>query len=388
MGAFNLSVSKGWIAQRLDVCFDREYYFHPKRRHTVDTRCAAYVQRELGDLGACFTESNLGRREYIRTNQVLVGGIQPNMILGMLLGAEFVPGMDKDADISMQCFAGRPLHELPPLQTLVDHPLIRRFSEQIETLRQEARCVPIPPFFWDESGRAAVHGALTTAQKFLGAAVFMDLIADPRPLKNLMRWITEANAQLVGHFARIAAIEKIDHIHIGECSGCMIGGRQFEELIVPEASRLGETVAPVRFHSCGKSDHLLQAFAKIANLVALDLGGETSMALVRNVFGGDFPVSMAPPVAVLSQGNTDGVLDWAARVYEQNDGGPLSIACHLEPQYDLEAVRALARFVGGIEDSAAEPQPNGDWEGEAPAEPGIVSRLSRSFALPRSAKDR
>ena len=350
MSAFNLSVSKGWIAQRLDVCFDREYYFDPKLRHAVDTRCAEYVERELGDLGACFTESNLGRREYIHPNQVLIGGIQPNMILGMLLGAEFVPGMDKDADISPECFTGRSLDELPPLETLVDHPLIRRFTEQIESVEQEGQCVPIPPFFWDESGRAAVHGALTTAQKFLGAAVFMDLVADPQSVKTIMGWITDANARLVRHFAQAAGIEKIDHIHIGECSGCMVGGEQFAELVVPEASRLGKTVAPVRFHCCGKSDHLLEAFAKIENLVSLDLGGETSMALVRDIFGGDFPVSIAPPVAILSQGKTDTLLDWASQACEQNDGGPLSIVCHLEPQYDLEAVRSLARFVGEIED--------------------------------------
>lgn len=345
MSVLNLSVSKGWIAQRLDVCFDREYYFDPKRRYATDSQCSEYVERELGDLNACFTESNLGRREFIRHDQVLIGGIQPNMILGMLLGAELVPGMDKDADITPECFTGRALEELPRPATLVDHPLIRQFTNQIEAVRQEGEHEPIPPFFWDTSGRAAVHGALTTAQKFLGASVFMDLVADADSIMPVLNWITDANAVLVNHFAKTAGIKEIKQIHIGECSGCMVGGPQFEEMIVPQASRLGESVAPVRLHSCGKSDHLLAAFSKIANLAALDLGGETSMAVVRDILGLDFPVSIAPPVTLLSGDDIAPVLDWVSRVYKENAGGPLTIICHLEPQYNLVAVRALAHFL-------------------------------------------
>ncbi|MBN2296419.1 MAG: hypothetical protein JXM70_28580 [Pirellulales bacterium] len=348
MPELNLSVSKGWIAQRLDVCFDREYYFNPERRYEIDARCAEYVERKLGDLGACFTESNLGRREFIRPDQVLIGGIQPNMILGMLLGAEFVPGMDKDADITPECFAGRPLDELPPPTALVDHPLIRQFDEQIETIRQEGRHRPIPPFFWDASGRAAVHGSLTSAQKFLGASVLMNLAADPDSIIPMLNWITDANSVLVNHFAKTAGIENMEQIHVGECSGCMVGGGQFEELIVPQASRLGETVAAVRFHSCGKSDHLLTAFAKITNLGSLDLGGETSMALVRDTFRPDFPVSMAPPVMLLSGEDPEPVLDWAQRTFEENNGGTLTVVCHLEAQYNLEAIRALASKVSDM----------------------------------------
>lgn len=348
MPPLNLSISKGWMALRLDVCFDREYYFDPERRYDTDARCAAFVERELGDLGACFTESNLGRREFIRPEQVLIGGIQPNMILGMLLGAEFVPGMDKDADITPECFAGRALDELPPPATLVDHPLVSQFSEQIETVRQAGRHQPIPPFFWDASGRAAVHGALTSAQKFLGASVLMNLVADPDSIMPMLDWITDTNAVLVNHFAKTAGIKKIEQIHVGECSGCMVGGRQFEELIVPRVSRLGQTVAAVRLHSCGQSDHLLPAFAKIDNLGSLDLGGETSMALVRDVFGPDLPVSMAPPVTLLADDDPKPMLDWAERTFEENAGGMFSVVCHLEPHYNLAAVRALARRVADL----------------------------------------
>lgn len=366
MTSLDISVSKGWIAERLNVCFDRDYYFDPQRRYEIDSRCADYVERELGGIKACFTESNLGRREYIRDGHVLVGGIQPNIILGMLLGAEFVPGMDKDADIMPECFAGHPLADLPSPATLVEHPLIRKFSAQVEAVRQEGEREPIPPFFWDMSGRAAVHGSLTTAQKFVGTSVFMDLAVDPDAIAPLLDWVTEANARLVKHFAQIAAIKKISDIHIGECAACMVGRRQFEKLVVPQASRLGKMLGPIRFHSCGKSNHLVESFSRIENLSSLDLGGETSLALVRDVFGPDFPVSIAPPVKTLCDGAAS-VLDWISRIFKENSGGPLSIVCHIEPHYNLEAIHAMVRFV------TDRPQPS--WA-KRRYSPGAVEKTS------------
>jgi len=119
------SVSKALMAEALDVSFDREYYFDPWRRREVDARCHRYAEEALQDLDAFYTESNLGRKAWFDRNQVLVGGIQPNLILGMLLGAEFVPAPRGDADISPACWAGLAIEDLPPPNTLPDHPLIR-----------------------------------------------------------------------------------------------------------------------------------------------------------------------------------------------------------------------------------------------------------------------
>jgi hypothetical protein len=102
---------------------------------------------------------------------VLIGGIQPNMIMGLLLGANFVPAADRDADIAHGCLQGKDPAALPTPQALLTHELIRLFDEQI---RDQAKrgLRPIPPFFWDASGRAAIHGVLTTAQKLCGETIF------------------------------------------------------------------------------------------------------------------------------------------------------------------------------------------------------------------------
>ncbi len=333
------SVSKAFMAQVLGVSFDRDYYFDPLRRREIDARCHRYAGRELRDLDAFFTESNLGRRSFYAPDQVPVGGIQPNLILGMLLGAEFLPAPQGDADISPACWAGKPAGQLPEPPSLLEHPLIGLFDRQIDFVRQQERQVPIPPFFWDGSGRAAVHGALTTAQKFLGEQVFLDLATDPERVRQAMDWITEANIVLVRHFAERCGI-RLQEIHVGECSSCMVGGPAWEEFVVPTLSRMATEMGPVRLHSCGRSRHLLPAFRQVPGLCSLDLGDEACLPGVRQLWGAGFPVSLAPPVKLLSGGSLPDWIDWTERVLKDNGGGCLTILYHLEPPYPLETLRA------------------------------------------------
>jgi hypothetical protein len=94
------TLSKGWMNRAIGVVFDREYYFDPAKRHAIDGLCHKYAAETFPDMAIFYSESNLGRIDYWDKNQVQIGGIQPNMILGMLLGADFVPANDRDADIT------------------------------------------------------------------------------------------------------------------------------------------------------------------------------------------------------------------------------------------------------------------------------------------------
>ena len=118
------SLSKGWLAKKLDVAFDHDYYFNPEKRYEVDRLCNKYAENELADLDIFYTESNLGRFEYFSDNQILVGGIQPNMILGMLIGAEFVTNDSMDAAISPAPLKNKDTDQLPNPQDLLDHKIV------------------------------------------------------------------------------------------------------------------------------------------------------------------------------------------------------------------------------------------------------------------------
>ncbi len=337
------SVSKGWLARELGVVFDRSYYFDPIERQAIDARCNDYLRETLGDLALFHTEANLGRLEYYRPEQALVGGIQPNMILGMLLGADFLPAADRDADISVRCLDGVDRSALPAPETLLSHELVRQFDAQLQAART-AGLRPIPPFFWDASGRPAVHGPLTSALKFLGDDFLVQIVTQPERSSDLMRWLTDVSIMLVRHYAELGDLA-VTGIHVGECSACMVRADLFARLIVPVLARYGEALGPVRLHSCGRSDHLLEACRAITNLQSLDVGGETSVARIRENFGRDFPVGIAPLVEHMSAASPRGILQWFERVQQDNAGGDLTVGYHLEASYELKTIRALHRAI-------------------------------------------
>ena len=136
------SVSKGWLAKELGVAFDRSYYFDPSRRHAIDRQCHDYVQQKLGDLGLFHTESNLGRREYHASNQVLVGGIQPNMIVGMLVGASSGRPTTRMRTSPEMPRRGRPGPIARPADAF-GPALVEQFDEQIRALRRTPRRRPM-----------------------------------------------------------------------------------------------------------------------------------------------------------------------------------------------------------------------------------------------------
>jgi hypothetical protein len=337
------TLSKAWMNRALGVAFDRDYYFDPAKRHAIDCRCNEYAAETFPNMGVFYSESNLGRIDCWDKSQVLIGGIQPNMILGMLLGADFVPADDRDADITPCCLKNKEPGDLPSPETLLNHDLVRLFDKQIRSERKRQLC-PIPPFFWDSSGRAVIHGVLTTAQKLCGETIFMDMLTEPAKSMRLLNWIADAYIVLCRHFAEAADLPVTD-VHVGECSGCMIGPALVEEFVAPVTSRIGATLGPVRFHSCGTSTHLLEALTRIHPLGSLDFGSETSIRQAREVFGPQMPITIAPSPQDMSAESTEPILDWAQRVLEENAGGNLGYVFHLEPSYNVETIYALTDFV-------------------------------------------
>jgi hypothetical protein len=345
------TLSKGWMAKALGIRFDRSYYFDPDRRYAIDCKCNEYATAQFPGMRLFYSESNLGQIDYWDKSQIQIGGIQPNMILGMLLGADFVPHDGFDADISLGCLSGKSLDDLPTPESLLDHELVKLFDKQIRKVQNDSvkHLRPIPPFFWDTSGRAAIHGAMTTAQKFLGETFFMDMIAEPQQCLEIMNWIADAFIVLCRHFSDIADLP-INSVHVGECSACMVSPEIIEKFVVPVTSKIGGQLGAVRLHSCGPSTNYLETFSKITNLHSLDLGGETSMKRARHIFGNDMLISVAPLPRDMSEQSTEPILSWAKHIFEENDGGNLEYVYHVEENYNINTIRALTDFVKNLPD--------------------------------------
>ncbi len=340
------TLSKAWMAKTLGVMFDREYYLNPDIRYIVDSLCNEYASEHFGDMRLFYSESNLGQIDYWNDEQIQIGGIQPNMILGMLLGADFIPQDDKDADITPGPLADRNPCDLPRPGSLLDHPLINLFDEQIRRVQSNSQkqLRPIPPFFWDTSGRAAIHGTMTSAQKLMGETIFIDMMTKPHHCLEIMQWIAEAFIVLSRHFSEMANLP-ITEVHVGECASCMVSPELIERFVVPVTSKISQELGPVRLHSCGPSTNHLEAFSKITNLHSLDLGGDTSISRARQVFGREMLISVSPLPNDMSAESTDPILHWAKKICEENDGGNLEYIYHLDAGYNINTIYALNDFV-------------------------------------------
>ena len=343
------TLSKAWLAKALGITFDYDYYFNPDKRYSVDCRCNEYAAEKFPGLGIFYSESNLGQIDYWDKGQIQIGGIQPNMILGMLLGADFIPRDDGDADITPPCLVGKNPADLPLPESLLDHELITLFDEQIRQVQEDSqsRLHPIPPFFWDSSGLAAIHGAMTTAQKLFGENILMDMMTEPERCLQIMHWIADAFIVLCRHFSQTAQLP-ITKVHVGECSSCMVGPEVIERFVVPVTSKIADELGPVRLHSCGPSTNYLETFFKIKNLHSLDLGGDTSIRKVRQVLEKEIPISIAPLPQDMSAESANPILDWAKRILDENKGGNLQFTYHLEPGYNVNAIYSLTDFVKGL----------------------------------------
>ena len=310
----------------------------PLYRLEQDRKMNGLTREIFGDYPIYPMESNLMQAPFVNENQALVGGIQPNLILAALLGAKFVFPPDKDSDVM-----GHPLQdirseeELPTADDVLRHPLIRQFDEDIRHIQNEhPELEAIPPFFWDSSGRATIHGLITTSFKLIGDEAMMMVFTNPDLLKSIHQWITDIYSLLIEHYSLLARLP-VTSIHVGECSGTMISDEQYMEFVIPYVDQLGERFGSVRMHSCGQSDHLLDPISVIKNVSIIDTGSGTSVKRIREMMGPKFEINIAPPVnLMLKEATSKDMLAWIDKTLEENAGGPLKIALHLEAGYNTE----------------------------------------------------
>ena len=337
MISIEASVSKGWLHKNGGFIFDNQYYLDPYYRWEQDTKINKFVKEKFPRFAIYNMEANLIQAKYVRDNHVLVGAIQPNMILATILGAQFSFFEDKDADVM-----GRPLEfisakeELPPLDSILDHSLVKDLEKQmLDIKKKHPELRVIPPFFWDESGRATIHGIITTSLKLTGDNIMIILMSDPDLAHAIHQWIVDAYVILIRHFSKLGYVP-ITSIHVGECAGTMISSDLYEDFIVPYISQLGEKLGDVRLHSCGISDHLIKTISHIKNLKIIDTGSGTSIAIIRKLMGHDFLIHIAPPMELLMAGVPQKeIVGWLNKTLSDNQGGPLQIAYHMEPDYEI-----------------------------------------------------
>jgi hypothetical protein len=332
------SVSKGWLNKHGGFIFNDKYYLDPHYRMEQDRKCHEFIKEAFPNYPLYNMEDNLVQAEYVVPNMMLVGAIQPNMIIAAALGAEFIYAPDKDSDVK-----GFPLKdvsdvkELLPVEKVLELPFIKRLENQYnKAKKQYPDCRIIPPFFWDTSGRATIHGIITTSMKFIGQEIYVKMMSEPELVKGIHQWITDVYVAVIKHFSELGGLP-VTSIHVGECSGTMLDEESYREFVTPFISQLGKEFGAVRLHSCGNADHVMGPICEVENLEIIDTGSNTSLATIRDRMGKDFEINVFPPVEVLVESSKpEDIQGWLSQTLGDNAGGKLKIEYHLEPDYNWD----------------------------------------------------
>ncbi|MDR1746434.1 MAG: uroporphyrinogen decarboxylase family protein [Tannerella sp.] len=332
------SVSKGWLHREGGFDFSNQYYLDPYYRMKQDLECHKFIKKRFPDYPLYNMEDNLVQAEYVTPDMLLVGAIQPNMIIAAALGSEFVFQADKDSDVK-----GFPLKDitdasqLPPVEKVLELPFLKELGMQVfkyQKLYPSLRV--IPPFYWDTSGRATIHGIVTTSMKFIGSDIFLRMMTEPDLVKSIHSWITDVYITVIRYFSEIGNIP-VTSVHVGECSGTMLGEEQYREFVTPYISRLGREFGHIRLHSCGNADHVMTPICEVENLEIIDTGSNTSLKAIRERMGKEFEINVFPPVDTLvATADRSAIEAWLNRTLEDNAGGNLKIEYHLESDYSQE----------------------------------------------------
>lgn len=324
------SVSFGWLHEQGGFVFDEPFFLEPAARLKTEQRIHAFVAKRFPGFPVYNIEAHLVQVKGRQQPVVLVGGLQPNLLLGAAVGSKFVFYGDKDPDITPTPLVDRQaLDGLRDLDWANVWP-ISMFLDQVAAARETfgKEFAVIPPFFWDTTGRATVHGIVTTAQKLIGERLFLEM-ADGSPfVRELFPWIADSYATLIGLFADAAGM-RVTGLHVGDCSLCMVGPGPFKELVLPSLNELVRRTGPVRLHSCGLSNHLLDAFRGVENLASLNVGSGTSVAKIRERFAST-PLDLLPPVELVTTGTPEMMDAWVRRCVEENGDGELELQYHLD----------------------------------------------------------
>ncbi len=340
------SVSFGWLHEHGGFEFGEPFFLDPRVRLEREQAMHAFVAQRFPHDPIYSIEAHLVQIEGRLRPVALVGGIQPNLILGAAVGAQLVFARDKDPDMTPA-----PLAELRSVDRLseIDWPNtwpVSLFLDQIHTVREAFgdRYSVVPPFFWDTTGRATTHGIITTAQKLMGERIFLEMTDSPELAHEFFRWIVDAYVKLIKLFADAAALE-ITGLHTGDCSVCMIAPDQFAEFVLPHLNEFSGRLGALRLHSCGMSDHLLDVFRGVENLASFNVGGNTSVAKIRERFG-PVRIDLIPDTQLLTVGTPDDVDAWVRRCVEENGDGELEFQYHLDLGQPEATCRQIHRTLG------------------------------------------
>ena len=178
-------------------------------------------------------------------------------------------------------------------------------------------------------------------------ALMLDFFDDPAFVRDLFAFALEMEVR----FARAQIEAGADIIGIGDAAASLVGPQVYEQFVFPFEKEMVDAVhglgSRVRLHICGNTTAILSGLGRLGCEI-IDLDWMVSLAKARKIMGPEQTLAgNIDPVAVLRNGNPEGVMRAIERCHEQAAPGYIVAAgCEVPrgtPEANVYALRDSAR---------------------------------------------
>jgi hypothetical protein len=334
----DIVLAPAWWYKNARITFDRDFFFHPKRRIEEERKMENVLYQRWGEYG-------LGMNRDINRPEVGAVHLAAGFMLSEMLGC------------SVEYQENQPPQVIPAQrESLILNPqdafrsgTFRRFSRLLEQLqiRHHHLC-----------GDVNWGGILNIALDLRGQTLFMDMLDRPDEVYSFLNGIAEVIYRFVTGIKQQTGSSSIsvnrNVIHIAEpvflhsaCSLTMISMSHYLQFLFPFDRQWNLLQRPYGIHYCGSDPHrFAEAFARLPGLDYLDVGWGGNVELLRKFLPKTFLNIRLSPVEMLHQSVEE--IETAIRSLVFQSGNPwlTGVCCiNMDDQVPDEKITALFRTV-------------------------------------------
>ena len=267
MLSVSLDFMPAFYTKHLGLTWGERYYFDPDYRSQVEMARDRFLYDVLGEHGVGSPQPT--------PSPCLT--IQPVDLFMRTQGAEWRFPTDGTVESWGQPWKGMTVSEILALdaRAAAAHPVIDAILHQYGELRTlyGARADVLGL----RSGAMLIHGPYTTAHQLLGEDLFILMYDDPSGAQRVFAKVWEIYQAVLGRISRALEAPPARRIHIGDCAASLVSADLYRACVLPINHAIAREFEACGYHSCGPSTHLLDEFAKIPEMDAIQLGPGTDL---------------------------------------------------------------------------------------------------------------
>jgi hypothetical protein len=308
-----------WWYKNTGITFDKDFFFHPKKRVESERRMELELYNRFGKYG-------LGADHDKDVPQVGAVHLASGYLLSEMLGCEVI--YSESAPPQVVCANQEEL--TVNAENAFNSAIFKELEKLVDALKAQHGYV---------KGDINWSGVLNLALDLRGESIFMDMMMDAEKVQSYFWQL----AAVIERFTRyiegltgstsisvnrnVINLPKPILLH-SECSHTMISEEMYEEFLLPIDKKWSGEHAAFGIHHCGKDPHrFAKAYAKLPHLAFLDLGWGGDVQLLREHLPSTFFNIRLDPVTIGSQSASEIESAIVKLVGESNDPMQTGVCC-------------------------------------------------------------